>query len=46
MVEGKLLMDGFNLTCNNIATIFLKVGVDSMNEIRFRKTAKGNLTHL
>ena len=42
----KLLFDVFNTACNNIAASFLKVGDESMREIRFRTTAKGNLPHL
>ena len=42
----KLLFDGFNTACKNIAASFLKVGDESMSAIRFRTTAKGNLPHL
>ena len=42
----KLLFDGFNTACKNIAASFLKVGDESMSAIWFRKTAKGNLPHL
>ena len=45
MVEGKFLIDGFNDACKNIAAIYLKVGDESMSEIRFWTTAKGNLPH-
>ena len=41
-----MLFDGFNTACNNIDSCFMKVGDDSISEIRFRKTAKGNLPHL
>ena len=44
--SAKLLFDGFNTACNNIAASFLKVGDESMSAIRFRTTAKGNLPHL
>ena len=44
--KAKLLFDGFNTTCKNIAVSFLKVGDESMSAIRFRTTAKGNLPHL
>ena len=40
------LFDGFNTACENIAASFLKVGDESMIAIRFRKTAKGQLTAL
>ena len=42
----KILFDGFNTACKNIAASFLKVGDESMSAIRFRTTAKGNLLHL
>ena len=42
----KLLIDGFNGACNNIAAIYLKVGDDSMSAIRFWTTVKGKLSHL
>ena len=42
----KLLLDGFNTACKNIAASFLKVGDESMSEIRFRTTVKVNLLHL
>ena len=41
-----MLIDGFNETCNNIAASYLKIGDESMSEIRFRTTEKGNLPHL
>ena len=41
-----LLIDGFNEACKNISDSYLKVGDDSMSEIIFRTTAKGNLSHL
>ena len=44
--RAKLLFDGFNTTCKNIAASFLEVGDESMSAISFRTTAKGNLTHL
>ena len=36
----------FNAACNNIGSISMKVGDESMSAIRFRTTAKGNLPHL
>ena len=44
--RAKLLFDGFITAGKNIAASFLKVGDESMSEIRFRTTAKGNLPHL
>ena len=44
--RAKLLFDGFNTACKNIAASFLKVGDESMSAIRFRTMAKGNLLHL
>ena len=44
--RAKLLIDGFNTTCKNIAASFLKVGDESMSAIRFWTTSKGNLPHL
>ena len=44
--RAKILFDGFNTACKNIAASFLKVGDESMSAIRFRTTAKGNLPHL
>ena len=41
-----MLIDGFNAECNNITASSLKVRDESMSEIRFRTTAKGNLPHL
>ena len=41
-----MLIDGFNVACKNISASYLKVGDESMSAIRFRTTAKGNLTHL
>ena len=46
MVERKILIDGFNVVCKNIAASSLKVGDESMSAIRFRTKAKGNLPHL
>ena len=45
-LREKILFDGFNTACKNIAASFLKVGDESMSAIRFRTTAKGNLPHL
>ena len=42
----KLLLGGFNTACKNIAASFLKVGDESMSEIRFWTTAKRDLPHL
>ena len=42
----KLLIDGFNATCNNVAASSLKVGDESMSTIIFGAMAKGNLPHL
>ena len=44
--SSKFLIYGFIETCKNIASSYLKVGDESMSEIRFRTTVKGNLTHL
>ena len=45
-LRSKLLINGFNEACKNIAAIYLKVGYEYMGAIRFRKTTKGNLPHL
>ena len=44
--RSKLSIDGLNRSCKNTATSYLKAEDDSMSEIRFRTTAKGDLTHL
>ena len=44
--RAKMLFDGLNTACKNIAASFLKVGGESMSAIRCRTTAKGNLPHL
>ena len=44
--RGKLLFDGFNTACKNVAASFLKVGDESMSAIQFWTTAKVNLPHL
>ena len=44
--RGNFLSNGFITACKNIDVSYLKVGDDSMSEIRFRTTAKGNLPHL
>ena len=44
--RAKLLFDGFDTACKNIAASFLKVGDECMSEISFWTTAKGNLPHL
>ena len=41
-----MLIYGFNKSCSNIATSYLKVGDESMSEIRFCTTLKGDLPHL
>ena len=41
-----MLIYGFNKSCKNISASFLTVDDESMSEIRFRTTAKGNLPHL
>ena len=41
-----MLIDGFNDACNNISSIYMKVGDDSMSTISFRTTVKGDLTNL
>ena len=41
-----MLIDGFNVACKSIATSYMKVGDESMSEIRFRTTAKGDLPYL
>ena len=46
MVEGGVLIGGFNEACNNIAASYLEVGGDSMSTIIFWTTVKGNLPHL
>ena len=45
-LREKLLINRFNVACNNIAASSLKVGYESMSAIRFRTTAKGSLPHL
>ena len=42
----KLLFNGFNTACKNIAASFLKVGDESMSAIRFWTTTKGKLPYL
>ena len=44
--RSKLLIDGFNEACKNIAAIYLNVGDDSMSAIHFQAMVKGNLPHL
>ena len=44
--RAKLLFDGFNTACKNVAASFWKVGDESMSAIWFRTTEKGNLPHL
>ena len=46
MVQGKILIDGFNKACKNIAAIFNRVGNYSMSAISFLPTVKWNLPHL
>ena len=42
----RLLIHGFNEACKNIAASYLKVEDESMGEIHFRTTVKGDLPHL
>ena len=42
----RFLIDGFNKACSNIATSYLKIGDESMSEIKFHKMLKGGLPHL
>ena len=47
MVEGiRVLIDGFNDSCKNIAASYMKVGDESMSIIRFCTTSKGKLPYL
>ena len=46
MVEGELLIDGFNESCNNTTASYLKVEDEFMIEIRFWTIENGNLLHL
>ena len=39
-------MYGFNDSCKNIASSYMKVGDESMSAIFFQTMAKGNLPHL
>ena len=39
-------IDEYNEACNDISAIYLKVGDESMSEISFRTTPKGDLTNL
>ena len=41
-----MLIYGFDAACKNIAASFLKVGDESMSEIRFQTTEKWDLPHL
>ena len=41
-----LLIDGFNKSCNNLSTSYLKVRYESMSVISFWNTAKVDLQHL
>ena len=41
----RLLIDGFNEACSNIAASYLKVGDESMSAIQFLTKPKGNLPH-
>ena len=41
-----MLIDGFDKACKNIDVNYLKVGDESMSEICFCTTEKGNLTNL
>ena len=42
----RILIDGFDEACSNIASSYLKVGDESMSAIRFFTTSKGKLPHL
>ena len=42
----RLFIYGFNETCSNIASSYLKVGDGSMSVILFFTTSKGNLPQL
>ena len=44
--KSKLLFNGFNGLCNNIAASYLKIGDESMRAIHFWTEAKRNLPHL
>ena len=43
---SKLLTNGLNLACSDIAASYITVGDDSMSVIRFQKTPKGELPNL
>ena len=45
MMDWKVLIGGSNDACNIIAASYIKVGGESMSEIRFWNTSKGNLPH-
>ena len=40
-----MLIDGFNEACSDIVASYLKVGDESMSEIKFCIMLKGNLLH-
>ena len=40
------LINGFNESCNDIASSALKIGDELTSAISFMKTTKGNLAHL
>ena len=42
----RLLIDGFNEACSNIAASYLKVGDESMSAIQFQTKSKGKLPDL
>ena len=42
----RLLIDGFNNSCSNIASSYLKVGDESISSIRFFTMSKEDLTCL
>ena len=42
----RILIDGFDEACSNIASSYLKVGDESMSAIRFFTSSKGKLPHL
>ena len=41
-----MLIDVLNTACKNIAASYMNVGDESMSEILFRTTEKGNLAQL
>ena len=41
-----MLVDGYNEACKKISASYLKFDSDSMSDIHFQTTAKGDLPHL